>query len=293
VISGQGLVVKLNGLPKESMAAVRNAFLRIGMRADTQAKDLLRREFEAAKKAIDAEKKYEEEKKKYEEEKKKREEEEKKKKDEKPKDEKKEDKKEAPPVQEPKAPPKPDPKVQVLVDFLKGGLPGLIQSMSAAEIAHFWQVLKEAEGLTPKLSFVAASDAYRAAEPLGDRKAWVVLRPQFTMLSFTRDRVNPAAELTRAGVKIALAPVTDTLKAHESFLFHVGELVKAGLDRETAIKAFTLHPAEMLGMEKQIGSLDAGKDGDVVLLTGDPFAATTRIVRVIVAGRVVFEEGKP
>lgn len=296
VISGQGIAVKLNGLPKESMVVAKTAFLRIGMRAETSAKDLLRREFEAARKVIEAEKKYEEEKKKYEEEKKKREDEEKKKKEEKKKeetkDEKKNEKKEPVP-QEPKPPPKADPKVQVLVDFLKGELPGLVQTSSAGEIAHFWQVLKDVSGVSPRLSYVATPDAYKAIEGLGERKAWVVLRPQLAFAPFTRDRINPAAELARAGVKVALAPAEDSFDAYESFLFQVAELVKFGFDREAALKSFTIHPAEMLGLEKQLGSLEAGKDGDIVLLSGDPLGSMTKIVRVVVGGRVIFGEGNP
>ena len=49
----------------------------------------------------------------------------------------------------------------------------------------------------------------------------------------------------------------------------------------------------MLGLEKRIGSLEKGKDGDVVLLTGDPFAFATRVSKVLVDGKVIHAEGKP
>ncbi|MBI2901854.1 MAG: amidohydrolase family protein [Planctomycetes bacterium] len=283
VIAGQGLAMKLNGLGKEGMVVSKSAFLRVVMRADTGAKDTLRREFDAAKKAIEAEKKYEEEKKKYEEEKKKREEAEKKK--EPGKTEEKKDG--AQPLQEPKPPQKPDARLQALISALKGELPIVVQADSPAAIAHFWLVMKEFEALQPRIAYVCASEAWKAAEEFGERKACVLLAPRLEFLPFTRDRVNPAAELAKAGAKVGLLVVS-----HEDFLFQVAELVKFGLPRDAALRAFTIHPAEMLGIDKTTGSLEAGKDADVVLLSGDPLAATTRVVRVLVQGRVVYEEGK-
>lgn len=283
VLAGQGLVMKLNGMPKEGMVVSKSAFLRVVMRADTGTKDTIRREFDAANKIVEAQQKYDEEKKKYDEEKKKREEAEKKMTP--------EEKAKQPPLQEPKAPNKADPRLEILVKALKGELPMLVQVGSAADVAHFWQVMRAFSAMTPKVTFVGGSDLYVAAEALGEKKATLILRPQLTFLPFTRDRVNPAAELHRAGAKICLVPL-EMFESHQSFLFHVGELVKHGLDRECALRSFTLTAAEAIGVEKTVGSLEAGKDGDVVLLTGDPFASTTRVARVLVQGRTTWEEGR-
>lgn len=281
-IAGQGLLMKLNGQPKETMVVSKSAFLRIVMRSDTGTKDTLRREFEAAKKQLEAEAKYAEEKKKYDEEKKKREEAE--------KNRKPEDKTaQQPPLQEPKAPNKADPRIESLMRALKGELPVLVQVGGPGDIAHFRQVMKDFAAYAPKISFVGSSDLYKAAEDLG--KATLILRPQLTFVPFTRDRVNPAAELQRAGAKICLVP-NEMFESHDAFLFHVAELVKHGLDRECALRSFTLTAAEALGMEKSVGSLEPGKDGDVVLLSGDPFGSTTRVVRVLVQGKTTWEESR-
>ena len=81
--------------------------------------------------------------------------------------------------------------------------------------------------------------------------------------------------------------------SHGQFLHRMAEMVKFGLPRETALKSFTIHSAEMLGMEKRIGSLEKGKDGDIVLLTGDPFAFPTRVAKVLVNGKVIHTEETP
>tara|TARA_Y100000588_G_scaffold98966_1_gene107553 strand:- start:172 stop:393 length:222 start_codon:yes stop_codon:yes gene_type:complete len=70
----------------------------------------------------------------------------------------------------------------------------------------------------------------------------------------------------------------------------MGQMVKYGLPRKVALESFTLHAAEMIGLEKKIGSLEKGKDADVVLLTGDPFSFSTRISKVLVDGKVVYTE---
>ncbi len=290
VIAGQGLAMKLNGLPKEQMVVSRSAFLRIHVRADSSVKDMLRREFEAAKKHLDAEKKYEDEKKKYEEEKKKREEEEKKKKESGKTDEKKDEKTQ--PLQEPKPPQKPDARMQILVNALKGELPVVLQAESPAAVAHFWQILETLEGVAPRITYLCASEAWKAADRFGEKKATVMLLPRLEFVPFTHDRLNTAAELHRAGAKIVFA-TAGGYDAHEDFLSGVAEMVKYGLPREAALKAFTLHAAEVLGIEKSSGSLEAGKDGDVVLLSGDPLSATSRVTRVLIQGRPVYEEGKP
>ena len=66
----------------------------------------------------------------------------------------------------------------------------------------------------------------------------------------------------------------------------MAELVRAGLDRESALRAMTLNPARVLGIQDRVGSIEKGKDADLLFLTGDPFDARTRVNRVMIQGRV-------
>ncbi len=68
----------------------------------------------------------------------------------------------------------------------------------------------------------------------------------------------------------------------------MAQLVKSGLDPDLAKRAITLHPAEMLGLEYRIGSIEKGKDANVLILSGDPFATGTRIQRIIIEGKTVY-----
>ena len=62
--------------------------------------------------------------------------------------------------------------------------------------------------------------------------------------------------------------------------------VEQGVSPEAALQSITLHPAQIMGIDKQVGSLEKGKDADLVLLSGLPFEPATRVEAVIVNGKV-------
>ena len=64
-----------------------------------------------------------------------------------------------------------------------------------------------------------------------------------------------------------------------------GNAIAYGLDREAALRAVTLEPARVWGVADRLGSLEVGKDADVVVWSGDPFELTTAAERVFIAGR--------
>ena len=72
-------------------------------------------------------------------------------------------------------------------------------------------------------------------------------------------------------------------------LFALACLVKAGLPREVALKAVTLGPAELLGIDKTHGSLEKDKVANLLIFDGDPLTTGSRLERVVVEGRVVHE----
>jgi imidazolonepropionase-like amidohydrolase len=190
---------------------------------------------------------------------------------------------------EKKSPPlKPDEKGAVLAKFLKGELPALVEVPGPAELLHFWQVLEPFAEFKPRVTFAASPDVYKAASDLGSRKARVLLRPLVAFAPYTRERVNTAAELVRAGAEVALAPISDSPEALQGCLFRVAELVKYGLPREAALRAVTIVPAEIAGIEKRVGSLEAGKDADLLLFSGDPLSPQSRLRDVYINGAPVY-----
>jgi imidazolonepropionase-like amidohydrolase len=72
-------------------------------------------------------------------------------------------------------------------------------------------------------------------------------------------------------------------------LFEAGVAVANGLSTEQALATITTNAARIIGQEKRIGSLEKGKDADLVLFDGDPFEYTSHVCAVMIDGKVVSE----
>ena len=100
------------------------------------------------------------------------------------------------------------------------------------------------------------------------------------------------AVLEAAGVPCALHtddPVTDS----RLFLRSAALAVRGGMSREKALEALTLAGARMLDLGDRVGSLEPGKDADLVILSGDPLAVRTKVLQTWVEGRKVFDRDDP
>ncbi len=68
-----------------------------------------------------------------------------------------------------------------------------------------------------------------------------------------------------------------------------GMAVRAGMKPEAALAALTIHPARLLGIDERVGSLEVGKDADIVLIKGDLFSMEHKVHTVVIDGKIVFE----
>ncbi|MGB2866415.1 MAG: amidohydrolase family protein, partial [Sedimentisphaerales bacterium] len=108
----------------------------------------------------------------------------------------------------------------------------------------------------------------------------------------TRDimlgRVNPANArlLAEAGIKFALSAPTDQTIGDLQFV--AGYAVSQGLSPEEALKAVTITPAEILGIADRAGSIEPGKDADLVILTSEPFDVQAAVDKTLIDGKVVY-----
>lgn len=180
-----------------------------------------------------------------------------------------------------------DPKVEPLTRALQGKIPTIAMCPQPRDTIHLLEVLKPYDKI--KLVLLAGPENYRIAETLAKKKIPVIYPAQIDFEQFTRDRVNVAKKMADAGVKIACVPKTSSVAGYEDFLRQMAELAKLGLDREIAKKAITINPAEMLAMDYRLGSLEVGKDANLLILTGDPLEAGTQICRVMIEGKIVYQ----
>jgi len=177
---------------------------------------------------------------------------------------------------------------------LRGEIPLSIQAWATQDIRTAVFLVEECqrEGLgSPRLIVDAAAEAWREPELLVRSKAWVVL-PPFPAEGRTADNafmsMDVAKVLREKGIPFALS--SHGAAAQEQRLaMQAGYAMRGGLAFEDALAAVTLSPARMLGVDDRVGSLDVGKDADIVLWSGEPFQPTSRVVGVLLDGVLVVD----
>ena len=298
-IPGQAVAVRTKANTAEEMILQDSVYLKIILRSDSTSK---KRITDAFKKADDYNEKVKKAREKFDKEKDKKGA----KKEEKPAEEKKA-------LEEPKAdeakkedakdgfvPPEAEPKVKPFVDLRNKSLRALVSISSSADYLHWLDALgKESINWDLRCLMNRDSDLFYVVnkkawdldvDGIGDQKVRVVMEPILSLVPGTMRQRNLSLEFANAGAKVVFIPRNDTLPDHKLWLTNVGEMVNAGLKRELALRAVTLEPAELMGVEKHVGSLDKGKDANMVFVNGDPFEPTTRIQAVMLDGKFVFGE---
>jgi imidazolonepropionase-like amidohydrolase len=109
----------------------------------------------------------------------------------------------------------------------------------------------------------------------------------------TRDAsfVNPVV-LERAGVLVGFN-TDDSVTDSRWFLRSAALAVRAGMPRDKALYGVTLANARMLDLQERVGSLEAGKDADLAILSGDPLSIYTKVLETWVEGQKVFDRSNP
>jgi imidazolonepropionase-like amidohydrolase len=182
-----------------------------------------------------------------------------------------------------------DLKQQALQQLLRGEVKALISANTAVEIMSAIRLAKE---FNLKLVIEGAAEAYRLIDQLKASKAEVIVhatmaRPGGSMANMTMEN---AAILTKAGIPVSIeSGFEGYVPKTRVILYEAAVAVKWGLSFEDALRSITVNPAKLLGLDKKIGSIEKGKDADLVLFNGDPFEYTTKPCVVIVDGKVEIE----
>lgn len=138
---------------------------------------------------------------------------------------------------------------------------------------------------------VHATDAHLVYDELaGERLKGILSGPILT------DRSKPELKnqtpkapgiLSKNGIPTAI--ITDHPETPVQYLLLCAAVaVRSGMDREEALRAVTITPAKICGIDNRVGSLEAGKDADIVIYSGDPLDITNRPLLVIADGKTCF-----
>ena len=182
---------------------------------------------------------------------------------------------------------------QVLL-ALDGKLTLCIQAWTTQDIrtAVFLKEEIEREKLgSPRLIIDAAAEAWKEPQLLVRSKAMVVL-PPFPLQGRTGDGAFMAADTARLlhDLKVPIALSSHGSTSPETQLDRqAGFAMRGGLSFDAALAAVTIEPARMIGIDSRVGSIAVGKDADIVLWSGVPFEITSRVVGVLIDGRLVLD----
>ena len=165
----------------------------------------------------------------------------------------------------------------------------LVLRAHAHKVNDIMTMLRIAKEFGLKVVIDHATEAHKIADELRDAGVSVVVGPTFSTRRKVelRDRTlqTPGA-VAKAGVPVALT--TDHSVVPIALLPVCAAIaVRHGMDPDAALRAVTIEPAKILGIDKLAGSIEPGKRGDLVILTGHPFDFMTRVERVFVAGECV------
>jgi imidazolonepropionase-like amidohydrolase len=191
-----------------------------------------------------------------------------------------------------KDPPDDDLKMEVMALALRREIPARIHAHRADDILT---ALRLGQEFDLQVAIEHCTEGHKVAAELAEADVPALIGPSLSSRSkmeLQELSFATAGELVRAGVTIAL--ISDHPFVPIQYLPLCGGLaVREGLDAEIALRALTLTPAEVLGVDDRVGSLESGKDADLALYRGHPFYdVQARCLLTLVEGEVVFD-GRP
>lgn len=178
---------------------------------------------------------------------------------------------------------------EVMARVIEGELPYFVQASATQDIRTALYLKEEFQ--LPSMIIDAAAEVMREPEILKRAGASIVLPPFAAQGRTAIDNSflpwNTARQLVDLEVPLALS-AHGSAAPDNNLGMQAGYAMRGGLTLDEALRAVTLTPAELAGVADRVGTIEVGKDADLVLWSGTPFAATSRVIGVVLNGEVVF-----
>ncbi len=182
-------------------------------------------------------------------------------------------------------PPDSNPKYEALAPVLDGTLPVIISVEKAKDIEL---AIKFVQDQKIKAIFRGCAQGFKVADKIKQAGIPVIIDSLYTGPSDPEDGYDApyrnVVELAKAGVEISFSSGDDP-GLGKDLTYHAAKAVAFGLDHDAAIKALTINPAKIFGVADRLGSLEVGKDADLLIAAGDPLDMRTDIKHIFINGR--------
>lgn len=181
-----------------------------------------------------------------------------------------------------------DMKLEALLPVLNHEIPLKAHAHRADDIFTAIRIAKEFQ---LNLTLEHGTEGHLIAEDLAKEGYPIAVGPSFghaTKFELRNKTFETPGILAKAGCQVSI--ITDSPVIPQHYLpLCAGLAVKSGMDELEALKAITINPAKHLGISDRVGSLELGKDADIVITDGNPLHLATNVIHTIINGKMVEE----
>jgi imidazolonepropionase-like amidohydrolase len=178
-------------------------------------------------------------------------------------------------------------KYEALGPVLDGTLPVIVSVEKAKDIEL---AIKFVQDEKLKAIFRGCAQGFKVADKIKQSGIPVIIDSLYTGPSDPEDGYDApyrnVVELAKAGVVISFSS-GDSPAQGKDLPYHAAKAVAFGLPEEEAIRALTINPAKIFGVADRLGSIEAGKDADLLIATGNPLDMKTEVKQLVINGRAI------
>lgn len=184
-----------------------------------------------------------------------------------------------------------DLKLEALVPVVRGELPLLIVAIRHRDIRN---AVEYCEKQKLKMIIAGGFEAWKVKDLLKARNIPVILGSPYILPADEDagydDLYSNPGELAAAGVKIAFGSFDASYSRR--IPYYAASTVPYGLPHDEALRAVTLYPAQILGVDDQLGTIQPGKIANLIVTTGDPLAIPTEVRYLFIKGQLIDTDNK-
>lgn len=181
-----------------------------------------------------------------------------------------------------------DMKMESLLPVLRRDIPFKVHAHRADDIFTAIRIGKE---FNLKLTLDHCTEGHLIVEDLVEEGYPVVVGPSLSERSKIELRnltFDTAGILSNAGMDVCLMTDHPVIPVHYLPIC-AGIAVKHGMREDKALESITINPAKVLGISDRVGSIEIGKDADIVIWDNDPFELQSNVLMTIIDGKIVYE----
>jgi imidazolonepropionase-like amidohydrolase len=187
-------------------------------------------------------------------------------------------------------------KQRAFFEVLSGRMPVFLWCERAMDVAHAIEIARS-QGFLSRTTLVIGAECWKAADEIKAAGLSVILPSDFVHretdpLTQKEKKTALTKVFAAKGIPFALSASSRGPLLERSLLFRGASAVAEGLEPAAALRAITLEPARMLGLGDSHGSLEVGKAGTLLVLSGEPFRAGTWVEEVVLDGAHVYSRAK-